>query len=92
MRDTDEVAKAAGRMIAAVGKRLALDDPDSLYLLKQLEGEIAKATALAVEGMRANAHTDKAIGEALGMTRQAVQQRWPRTQRWWAPGPAKQPA
>lgn len=81
MRETSEVAKAAERMIRAVGERVAMEDPEGILWLSRLSQACDQAAARAVEGLREGGHTDKDIGEALGMTRQAVQQRWPRTTR-----------
>ena len=81
MRETREVAAAAERMIRAVGERVGMEDPEGILYLSKLSQACDKAAARAVEGLRQGGHTDKAIGEALGMTRQAVQQRWPRTER-----------
>lgn len=81
MRETSEVAKGVGRMIRALGKRVAQEDPADLMLILGLVRDMDQAMGVAVEGLRQGGHTDKDIGEALGMTRQAVQQRWPRTER-----------
>lgn len=78
MRETSEVAAAARRMIGAVGLRVAGEDPQDLTLLVGLRAHVDLALQCAVDGQRAKGVTDVAIGEALGMTRQAVQQRWPR--------------
>jgi hypothetical protein len=46
----------------------------------QVLEEAAKiAWEVAVQGIRRSGFTDREIGEALGTTRQAVEQRWPRT-------------
>lgn len=81
MRDTYQTAAGARRLILAVGKRVAMEDPEQLRLIQDLHVYTARAMATAIAGLREGGHTDKAIGEALGMTRQAVQQAWPRTER-----------
>lgn len=81
MRETHEVVAAANRMIVAVGKRVADEDPTSLAYLALMEQRVAEARALAIEGLRQTGYTDGEIGEILSMTRQAVQQRWPRQDR-----------
>lgn len=81
MRETSDVVGAARRMIKAVGIRVGQEDPADLIRLQALHAEVDRSMAAAVEGLRQGGHTDKAIGEALMMTRQAVQKRWPRTER-----------
>lgn len=78
-RTDSELAGAIGRQIAALGRRLALDDPEPSYrLLAELRGAVESALAVAVAGWREHSFSDGEIGEALGVTKQAVQQRWPR--------------
>lgn len=79
MKETSEVAGGAQRMIRAVGERIA--DTHELAYLERLEAAIVSARAVAVESLREAGYTDVAIGEELGMSRQAVQQRWPRARR-----------
>ena len=81
MRETEDVARGAIRMVRAVGSRVGQEDPDGLEYLNIVRDALDSAMRVAVEGLREGGHTDKAIGEALGMTRQAVQQRWPRATR-----------
>jgi hypothetical protein len=61
-----------------VGKRVGTEDADDLKLLLELEQELRQAWANAVFGLRRTGFTDREIGEVLGTTRQAVEQRWPR--------------
>lgn len=65
-------------MIRALGQRCADDDPDTLILLREIEAELEQAWRVAVEGMRAAGHSDRVIAGELGVTRQAVEKRWPR--------------
>lgn len=81
MRETHEVAAGVNRMVRALGRRVAQEDPTSLAYLALVEDTVAEARRTAIEGMRAHGYTDKDIGECLNMSRQAVQQRWPRTER-----------
>jgi hypothetical protein len=78
-RETPEVVVATRRLIRAIGKRIATEDPPDLLLLAELEQEVRHAWQIAVEGIRGSGFTDREIGEVLGTTRQAVEQRWPRT-------------
>ena len=77
-RETPEVADAVGRLILAVGKRVATEDDKDLEVLLDLEVQLRKAWSLAVAGLRRSNYTDGDIGAVLGITKQAVQQRWPR--------------
>jgi hypothetical protein len=77
-RETPEVVEAVCRLIRSVGKRVAQEDETSLVELVKLERTLAEAWAIAVAGLRADAVTDGQIGRVLGVTRQAVEQRWPR--------------
>lgn len=77
-RDTADVAEAVERLIRTVGKRCATEDADALKNLVALEASLAEAWAIAIAGIRESGATDAQIGRELGVTRQAVQQRWPR--------------
>jgi hypothetical protein len=77
IRDTSDCAAGVLRQIAAFGKRVGREDPDGLRLLQAIKDGAGAAMAVAVEGLRHN-HTDGQIGQALGITRQAVEKRWPR--------------
>jgi hypothetical protein len=76
-RDTADVAGAACRLIAVTGTRIAGEDPDRLRHLIEIENELRIAWEVAVDGLRRN-WPDAEIGAELGVTKQAVQQRWPR--------------
>jgi hypothetical protein len=78
-KDTGEVAAATCRLIKAVGKRLAYEDPEDLKQLVAMEHAIAEAWTVAIAGLRRAEYSDTAIGKALGTTKQAVQQRFPRS-------------
>lgn len=77
-RETPDVVAGARRIIGAVGKRVATEDPEDLEMLLALEDELAKAWRRAVDGLRQTGYTDGQIGEVLLITKQAVAQRWPR--------------
>lgn len=78
-RETPEVADGVGRIILAVGKRIATEDPADLEILLGLDVRLSEAWALAVAGIRRSGFSDAEIGAVLGVTKQAVQQRWPRS-------------
>ena len=78
-RETPEVANAVGRPIRALGNRISTEDPPDLEHLLSLDAELREAWRVAIEGIRCSGFTDKEIGAVLGTSRQAVEQRWPRT-------------
>lgn len=77
-KEDSDIAAAVARLIRALGKRAATADPNTGADLKMLEAEIASAWATAIVGWRRSGFTDADIGAALGVSKQAVQQRWPR--------------
>lgn len=77
-RETRDVTNAIQRLITALGKRVADGDPDELLLLKSLAITLRTAEWEAVAGLRGQGHSDTVIARYLGVTRQAVEQRWPR--------------
>lgn len=72
------MAEGIGRLIAALGRRCAAGDPDTVRLLVGLHDSTDAAMTEAVAGWRASGFTDAQIGRELGVTRQAVAKRWPR--------------
>jgi hypothetical protein len=78
-RSDEDLAEGIARLIRALGKRCAAGDPDSAGLLSYLQAELDDALALSVAGWRRLQFSDSQIGAELGVTKQAVQQRWPRT-------------
>lgn len=77
-RNDAEVAQGIIRQIGALGRRLALDDPEpGTSLLRDVTAAVDQAFATAVAGWREN-FSDAEIGRALDVSKQAVQQRWPR--------------
>jgi hypothetical protein len=78
-RETPEVSKAVVRLTKAVGRRVAADgNPEYLEELVAIEKALEEAYKTAVAGLRAGGQGDPAIARALGVTKQAVGQRWPR--------------
>lgn len=81
-RETPEVAQMIGRMIVALGRRVAEGDPVDLGEFSILRTMLAEAERAAVEGQRrADAHGEPRfswaqIAEGLGTTRQNAQQRF----------------
>ena len=64
-------------VIRKAGNR-ASGDIGALPLLAAAADQASEALAVAVDGCRAEGHSDAAIGQALGITRQAVWKRFPR--------------
>lgn len=77
-RSDEEIADAVRRMVRALGRRVAESDPEAIVLLESIGHEVATQTRVAVAGWRESGFTDGMIGGVLGVTKQAVQQRWPR--------------
>lgn len=73
---TDEYVASVARMIRAAGRRVAHEDPEQLAALAQLHQEVDEALMVAVAGQRASGIWWSSIGEALGVSKQAVIQRW----------------
>ncbi len=78
-KSDEEVVEAVGRLIRAVGRRCSESDPDAAAWLTFLRSELDDAYARAVDGWRSAGFSDARIGAELGVTKQAVQKRWPRT-------------
>ena len=64
------------RLITAAGKRLGGYDPDQLARLRNLNRVLDRALVDAVAGQRAAGVTWRAIGEGLGVTKEAVVQQF----------------
>jgi hypothetical protein len=78
LRETADVAAGVERLVKSLGRRVAQEDPESLAHLFTLNEALGDAVRLAIEGQRRSGHTDKELGQQLGVSRQAVEQRWPR--------------
>lgn len=74
--ENDDYAAFARRVIRAHGRRVAAGDPDALAALVALAREVDAATGDAVTGLRAAGYSWGDIATRLGVSRQAVQQRW----------------
>lgn len=68
----------ARRVISSLGNQCQEGDPEDLRILTALVAHVNFELGKAVAGLRERGFTDVMIGEQLGMSRQAVQQRWPR--------------
>lgn len=78
--ETTEFLSMVKRMIRAAGRRVADADELELEALLALREELDTAVRLAVLGQRATLGRSWAwVGAALGITRQAAQQRYGRT-------------
>lgn len=78
MKSDEEVTEGICRLVAALGRRCAGSDPDTATYLAMVRDQLDHAFAGAVQGWRAAGFSDGQIGRELGVTKQAVQQRWPR--------------
>ncbi|SBT69198.1 hypothetical protein GA0070622_6317 [Micromonospora sediminicola] len=74
--ENDAFAAFARRIIRAHGRRVADGDVEALRDLVALSGDIDKAITDAVVGLRAFGYSWAEIGQRLGISRQAAQQRW----------------
>ena len=77
-KETGDVSAAVCRLIRALGKRVAEEDPEDLHVLVRVEQALDAAWTTAISGLRSTGYTDAQIGKALGCSKQAVQQRFPR--------------
>lgn len=71
-----EYAAFARRVLRAYARRIAAGDIEALTLLLNLGAEVENATRHAVIGLRDQGFSWAEIGNRLGITRQAAQQRW----------------
>ncbi len=79
MRENDEYAAFARRVLRAYARRIATGDVEALILMTGLADEIDTAISQAVAGLRGFGYSWAEIGSRLGVTRQAAQQRWGRS-------------
>ena len=76
VRENDDYAAFARRVLRAYARRVATGDVEALTLMADLASEIDTAIGQAVTGLRAFGYSWAEIGSRLGITRQAAWQRW----------------
>ena len=74
--ENDDYAAFTRRVLRSYARRVALGDIDALESMTGLADDIDTAIAHAVTGLRARGYSWADIGNRLGVTRQAAQQRW----------------
>jgi hypothetical protein len=74
--ENDAYAAFAHRILTAYARRVATGDIDALTLMTALSADIDTAIHAAVTGLRQRGYSWTEIGNRLGITRQAAQQRW----------------
>ena len=74
--DTTDYLQFARRVIRAAGERCADADPFDLGELITLRDSIEAAIGAAVAGQRAQGFSWTEVGDGLGISRQAAQQRY----------------
>ncbi|MGK5738510.1 hypothetical protein [Micromonospora sp. URMC 103] len=74
--ENDEFAAFARRIIRAHGRRVAAGDVEALRDLVALSANLDDAIGEAVIGLRAFGYSWSEIGQRLGISKQAAQQRW----------------
>jgi hypothetical protein len=78
--ETREFGAMVARMIRAYGRRVADADPEDLADLVAMRSQLDDAISVAVGNLRAHhGFTWASIGDALGCSKQAAQQRYGRT-------------
>ncbi len=74
--ENDDYAAFTGRVIRAHARRIASGDIEGLTDLRALDGHVQHALHTAVCGLCATGYSWAEIGDRLGITRQAAQQRF----------------
>jgi hypothetical protein len=74
--ENDEYAAFLGRIVRAYARRVAAGDVEALTLMTGLSADLDDAIGQAVTGLRGFGYSWAEIGNRLGITRQAAQQRW----------------
>ncbi len=74
--ENDQYAAFARRVVAAYGRRVAAGDVEALAPMVQLAHDLDDAIGHAVAGLRGFGYSWGEIANRLGVTRQAVHQRW----------------
>jgi hypothetical protein len=78
--ENHDYAAFSRRVIRAAARRIAAGDVEELAHLFSLEREVQSAIQIAVNGLRAQGYSWADIALRIGITRQAVHQRWATTQ------------
>jgi hypothetical protein len=76
-KETAELAGAVIRLLRALGRRLASEDAE-LEQLRRIQSALDAAWLEAINGLRSHGMSDSEIGRELGVTKQAIQRRFPR--------------
>jgi hypothetical protein len=74
--ENDEYAAFVRRIIRAYARRIATGDVEALTDMVGLSALLDQAITDAVTGLRAHGYSWAEIGQRLGISRQAAQQRW----------------
>ncbi len=74
--ENDEYAAFARRILRSYARRIAIGDIDALTHMTGLADDIETAIRTAIIGLRDHGYSWADIGNRLGVTRQAAQQRW----------------
>jgi len=74
--ENDEYAAFVRRILRAYARRVATGDVEALADMVNLAAHLDEAIGQAVIGLRAHGYSWADIGNRLGISRQAAQQRW----------------
>ena len=74
--ENDEYAAFARRVLRGWARRVAAGDIDAIADMAAAIGELEDALRVGVAGLRRKGYSWADIGDRLGVTRQAAQQRW----------------
>ena len=74
--ENDQYAAFTRRVLRLYGRRIAAGDVDAIADLGSMLTEVETALSRAVSGLRDTGYSWAEIGLRLGVTRQAVHQRW----------------
>lgn len=76
--ETPEFVAMVARMLRAAGRRVAAGDDWELSELVSLRPVLEEAIQMGVDGLREQGHSWQYIGDGLGISRQAAQERYGR--------------
>ncbi|HEY1437397.1 MAG TPA: hypothetical protein VGG82_07830 [Casimicrobiaceae bacterium] len=81
-REVSDVVGGIERMLLALARRFRDGYADTISLedIRRLDAALAAVKDEAVSSLRDQGYPDRQIGEALGVTQQAVSKRWRREQ------------